>query len=143
MPEGSRTVQYPLVASGLLGARRGDWRFDATLGKHIVGVQVRSLGGAPLGTAQAGKRILPRLIVLLSANATDSILGSSTETHRISLNLVTSRSIADFGLWSDVLNFLALPYLISFVVATSRRTLPLRDRWADTEAVRPIASPSR
>jgi uncharacterized RDD family membrane protein YckC len=117
-------------------------RFGATLVKHTIGIQVRSLGGAPLGIVQAGKRILPRLIVLLSASATDSILGSSTETHRILLSLVTSRSIADFGLWSDVLNFMALAYLISFVVATSRRTLPLHDRWADTEAVRPIAPPS-
>lgn len=120
-----------------------EWLFGATLGKYIVGIRVQSLGGAPLDIIQAGKRMLIRLIVLLSGSPTGSTIESSAETHRISLTLVTSHSIGDFGLWSDGLKFLVIAYFISFIVATSRRFLPLHDRWAGTEAVRSIAPPSR
>lgn len=119
-----------------------EWRFGASLGKRVFGMRVQSLGGAPLDMVQTGKRILPRLVVLLGASMTDSTIGS-TEVYWISVNLMTTRSIADFGVWSDVLSLLALAYLISFIVATVRRSLPLHDWWAGTDAVRSPAPPTR
>lgn len=121
-----------------------EWRFGATPGKYMVAIQVRSLGGAPLDIVQAGKRVAIRLLVLAlpPASVTGSTLGPSTETHRISLNLVSSHGIADFGVWSDGLAILTMVYVISFIVATSRRSLPLHDRWAGTEVVRSFAPPS-
>jgi uncharacterized RDD family membrane protein YckC len=114
-----------------------EWRFGTTLGKRMVGIRVRSLGGGPMDFVQAGKRVLMRLIVLLPASTTQILPGSSTESHGITfgLRLTLLHSIPDLGTWSDVLNVLALAYLVSFIVTTSRRTLPLHDRWARTEAV--------
>jgi uncharacterized RDD family membrane protein YckC len=120
-----------------------EWRLGTTLGKHIVGIWVHSLGGGPMDLLQAGKRLLPRLIVLLSASPIQTLPGSSTAPHRITfgltmppIGLTVPPSIPDLGIWTEVLNVLAFAYLISFIVTTSRRTLPLHDRWAGTEAVR-------
>jgi len=113
-----------------------EWRFGATLGKRFVFVRVQSLGGGPIDVVQAGKRVLMRLIVLLSTMQT--LPGLSTESHRITFGLTLSHGVPDLGIWSEVLNVLAWAYAISFIVTTSRRTLPLHDRWASTEAIRSI-----
>jgi hypothetical protein len=84
---------------------------------------------------QAGKRVLMRLIVLLPATTTQILPGSSMVSHGVTFGLTLSNGIPDLGIWSEVLSVLALAYFISFVVTTSRRTLPLHDRWARTEAV--------
>lgn len=120
-----------------------EWRFGATPGKYCVGIKVQSLGGAPLDIVQTGKRILLRLIVLASEGPAESVVGSPEKNHWISFKLVTSHTDFDFGLWSDGLTVLAIVYVIGFIVATARRSLPLHDWWAGTEVVRSIAPPSQ
>jgi uncharacterized RDD family membrane protein YckC len=74
-----------------------EWRFGATLGKRLVGIRVQSLGGGPMDVVQAGKRTLIRLILILSAWATQTLFGSSTEAHRINFELTMSYGTPDLG----------------------------------------------
>jgi uncharacterized RDD family membrane protein YckC len=112
-----------------------EWRFGMTPGKHIFGIAVRSLDRTPMNLIQAGKRLLMRLIVFGSASMIEFEPESSTETHRITFGIALDGSL-DLGIWSAVLNALAFVYFTSFIITTSRRTLPLHDRWAETEAIR-------
>jgi uncharacterized RDD family membrane protein YckC len=112
------------------------WRFGTTLGKRVLGIHVRSLTGAPLTAVQAVNRVMPTLIVLLAANMSESSSSRSLpETYLISLELVTSHSNIDYGVWAEALKLIALLYVISLVVTSSRRTAPLHDQWAATEVV--------
>jgi uncharacterized RDD family membrane protein YckC len=108
-----------------------EWLFGTTPAKHFFFIKVRSLGGGRINLAQAGKR-LTRLLVLLPPSLGET--AGPVESHQISFRITASD--LDLGTWSTVLSVVALAYFISFVVATSRRTLPLHDLWASTEAVR-------
>ena len=114
-----------------------EWRLGTTIGKFIVGISVRSQSGAPLTVFQAGKRILPKLFVLLVAVGTtgSNLSPSSAANYWINLTLVTSYSTADFGLWSEALKLIACVYLITSIVASARHMQPLHDQWAATEVV--------
>jgi uncharacterized RDD family membrane protein YckC len=114
-----------------------EWRFGTTPGKHIFGIMVRSLGGGPMDLVQAGKRLLPRLIVFALASVVQILPGSSTGTHWINFGITLNGNL-DLGNWTGALNLVALCYVVSFAVATSLRMPPPHDWWAGTEAVRDI-----
>jgi uncharacterized RDD family membrane protein YckC len=117
-----------------------EWRAGATIGKRILAIRVQSLGGSVLDILQVGKRTLVRIVVLFAAELGQSGNLPSADVHRIGVRLISTHSTADLGLWSTVLMALALAYFISFSIATSRDSLPLHDRWAGTEVVRPDAA---
>src|SRR4029077_9297989 len=98
--------------------------------------------GGTMDLVQAGKRTLIRLPLLLCAGAAQGALGSSTAVHPIHIGL-TTMSPGTSELWSDLLGLVTFIYVISFIVTTARRSLPLHDRWAGTEAVHPAAAASR
>jgi uncharacterized RDD family membrane protein YckC len=112
-----------------------EWQFGTTPGKHFFFIMVRSLGGRPMDFAQAGKRLLLRLVVLLQESNVETPPGSSTASHRMTFE-ITTHGIPDIGIWSTVFSVLAFVYFINFIITTSHRALPLHDRWARTEAVR-------
>jgi len=74
---------------------------------------------------QAGKRSLIRALVVLC----------SAET-QISFGFTTAYGLPDLGLWSRMLDLLALAYLIIFAIAALAGALPPHDRWARTDVVR-------
>jgi hypothetical protein len=91
----------------------------------------------------AGKRNLIKLIVLLALSpeftGKNIVEFSPTAMHFFSFRLVTSHDVAHIpSVLSDVLQLLALGFLISVIVDTLRRCPLLHDRWAGTEVVRSI-----
>jgi uncharacterized RDD family membrane protein YckC len=102
-----------------------EWRYGATLAKRAVGIRVVTLGGGPIDVWQAGKRSLIRALVVLC----------SAET-QIGLKMTTAYGLSDLGVWSQVLNGLALIYVAAWAIATLGGLLSLHDRWAGTQVVR-------
>jgi hypothetical protein len=88
-----------------------------------------------MNLVQVSKRLLMRLIVLALPNMGEIETASSTGTHRITFGITLDGSL-DLGIWSAPLGALAFAYFVSFIITTSRRTLPLHDPWAGTEAIR-------
>jgi uncharacterized RDD family membrane protein YckC len=101
-----------------------EWRFGATLGKLALGIRVVTLGGGSIGFLQAGKRALVRALVLLC----------SAET-QIRLGMTTAYGLPDLGLWSRMLNWLALAYVIAFAIALLGGFRAPHDIWAGTQVV--------
>lgn len=108
-----------------------EWRFGATLGKRILGIGVRGLGGASMDATTAGRRILMRMVPLLPGIAFATMIGppSSPEQPFVQY-LIGSMIISAVGV------VLIIVFFLNFIVTTSRRTLPWHDRFARTEAVR-------
>ena len=116
-----------------------EWWFGATIGKYVVGVRTRLLDGATLTLPAATKRNVIKLIVL--AAGTGEVLVRRlppTDTQVFNLKLVTSHGIDHLGVFADVLQLLALAYVISVVVLTVRHRRLLHDQWAGTDVVRPV-----
>jgi uncharacterized RDD family membrane protein YckC len=101
-----------------------EWCFGTTLAKRMFGIRVVTLAGGPIDVRQAGKRSLIRALVVLC----------SAET-QIWLNMTTAYGLPDLGLWSQMLNLLAVAYLVVVAVATLAGLLPPHDRWAGTQVV--------
>jgi uncharacterized RDD family membrane protein YckC len=101
-----------------------EWRFGATFGKWAFDMRVRTLGGGPIDFWQAGKRALIRALVVLG----------SAET-QVALRMTTAYALPDLGLWSELINLLALMYVGAFAVAVSSGLPALHDLWAGTQVV--------
>ena len=99
-------------------------RYRATLGKRVLGIEVLTLDGGPIDFWQAGKRSLLRALVVLCSGET-----------QVGLRMTTAYVLPDLGVWSQMINLLALIYLIAFAIATLGRALPPHDRWAGTQVV--------
>jgi uncharacterized RDD family membrane protein YckC len=108
-----------------------EWRWGVTLGKLVFGARVVTLAGGPIDVGQAAKRALIRALVVLC----------SAET-QIGLGMTTAYGLPDLGVWSQMLNLLALAYLIVFAIATLCGLLPPHDWWAGTQVVRPVPAKS-
>jgi uncharacterized RDD family membrane protein YckC len=108
-----------------------EWRWGATLAKRILGIRVVTLAGGPIDFWQAGRRSLIRALVVLC----------SAET-QIGLGMTTAYGLPDLGVGSQMLNLLAVAYLIVFAIATLGGLLPPHDRWAGTQVVRPAPAKS-
>jgi uncharacterized RDD family membrane protein YckC len=104
-----------------------EWRYGATLGMGILGIRVVARGGGPIDVVQAGKRSLIRALVVLCSAGTQMTYG-----------FTTAYGLPDLGLWSRMLDLLALGYLIIFAIATLAGFLPPHDRWARTDVVRRV-----
>lgn len=107
-----------------------EWRFGATFGKRILGIQVRSLTGAPIGPWRSAKRAMVRVAAIgPSTIVTASATGSTTLIWWLfehpACKIIGGVLIA---LWS-------VAFAANFVVATTGRALPWHDRWAGTEAI--------
>jgi uncharacterized RDD family membrane protein YckC len=101
-----------------------EWRFGATLGKRLFDVRVVTLAGGPIDVWQAGKRGLIRALVVLCSGET-----------QVALRMTTAYVLPDLGLWSQLINLLALIYLAAFAIATSSGLPSLHDLWAGTQVV--------
>jgi uncharacterized RDD family membrane protein YckC len=101
-----------------------EWRFGATLGKRIFGINVVTLAGGPIDVWQAGKRALLRALVVLCSGET-----------QVGLRMTTAYVLPDLGVWSQLINLLALIYLAAFAIAASSGLPPLHDLWAGTQVV--------
>jgi uncharacterized RDD family membrane protein YckC len=107
-----------------------EWRFGTTLGKSILRLHVRSLGGAPMTRSQAAIRSLARLLwfaPLLVFILLAIVLAPGQFTTLVSDNLFTILAVG--------LGWL-LVFFLNFVLTVRRRILPWHDRWAGTEVVR-------
>jgi len=112
-----------LLAAYLLLA---EWRLGATLGKKILGVRVRSVGGGPLGLGQTPKRLLVQFIPFSMFALT--LFGTEMSTLLLEHTVVF---IALCVAWV----VLCLVFLINFIRAVRAGDLPWHDRWAQTEVV--------
>jgi uncharacterized RDD family membrane protein YckC len=101
-----------------------EWRFGATLGKRMFGVRVVTLAGGPIDVWQAGKRALICALVVLCSGETQA-----------GLRMTTAYVLPDLGLWSQMINLLALIYLAAFAIATSSGLPSLHDLWTGTQVV--------
>lgn len=107
-----------------------EWWFGATIGKYVVGIRTKLLDGATLTLPAATKRNVIKLIVL-AASITGEIIVRRlppTATQVFNLKLVTSHGIDHLGVFADVLQLLALAYVISVAVLAVRHRRPLHDQ---------------
>jgi uncharacterized RDD family membrane protein YckC len=112
-----------------------EWRFGTTAGKTSLGLRVRSLGGGPITLSQAAIRTSIRLapfvpfeIFMLVAAARDPAQGAAfLLSNLLIVSLVTL--------------VLMLTFLLNFILAVRRKSLPWHDRWAGTEVVRFVRRP--
>lgn len=103
-----------------------EWRYGRTLGKDLLGLRVRTLGGGALTFVQAAKRLLIRFLpeIVWIVPLLLAILGASAPGTGYF-----------WGIWF-VGAAAAIAILVNFAVNVRRGDLPWHDRWAGTEVVR-------
>jgi uncharacterized RDD family membrane protein YckC len=113
-------------------------QYDATVGKRILGLRVRSLDGAALQSIQAGKRTVMRMIPLLPLVAISLYL-MVVDPMKAAI-LFFDPPMTNFWVTTVVggllITVLMLTFAVNFMVTARRRTPPWHDRWAGTEVVR-------
>jgi len=120
-----------LLAAYLLLA---EWRLGTTLGKKLLGLRVRSVGGGPLTLGQTAKRLLIQFIPFSMIMLT--LFGNEMSALLLEHTVVF---IALAVAWI----VLCVVFLVNFIRAVRAGDLPWHDRWAQTEVVgSPRVAPS-
>ena len=106
-----------------------EWRVGFTVGKRILDLRARTLGGGPLTFAQASKRIGMRMVPFLIPSALVYKIPVPFEASDFQPLTVDVDLAGASGL-------LMIVFLVNFIRAVHRQALPWHDRWAGTEVVR-------
>jgi uncharacterized RDD family membrane protein YckC len=106
-----------------------EWRFGATLGKRLLHMRVRPLGGGPMTAAAAIKRTLVCFIPLYPFMLAALPLMILSPTRILAL-------LNHFLVALAVGAVLFIVFGLNFILALRRGDLPWHDRWARTEVVR-------
>lgn len=117
----------PLVLAGYLVLL--EWKQGSTVGKRLLGLQVRSLSGGPLSLAQAVKRTALRFIPVFPITLLYPM--------RAAMPLDSLPDLASYFSSGTFFAFAAGGVISwNFGSAIHRGELPWHDRWAGTEVIR-------